>query len=92
MAHTQGNWYATRDPYIIGPPKWRMDLQNSGTVEAYFGSDGKFYAGAGNVRLKVATERSAVEWRCEYCGAIGVRAQRQCPACGAWRSFLYEEG
>ena len=74
-------WMGEAKAHAEGPLAWSMALQGSGDLTM----------SRGDVRLKVAIERAAAEWRCEYCGAIGVRAQRQCPACGAWRSFLYEE-
>jgi hypothetical protein len=32
----------------------------------------------------------ASEWKCDYCGAVWPRAENQCRACGAYRSFIYE--
>ena len=34
--------------------------------------------------------KSALEWACDYCGAVWPKETTQCVQCGGWRSFLYD--
>jgi ribosomal protein L37E len=36
------------------------------------------------------TVKSAIEWKCDYCGKPNAKKKESCSKCGAPRSFIYE--
>jgi len=63
--------------------EWRMELMGLGDAPIWSG------------RREQAIERqrevqSAIEWACDYCGAVWPKATAQCVQCGGWRSFVYD--
>ena len=69
--------FGDRDRWT-GPPQWTMDLVGIGDMT--FTQRDDF----------IERAHSAVEWQCQYCGAVMTREHRKCSACGGWRSFVYD--
>jgi len=67
---------------LAGDDEWKLELLGIGQP---------LWTGT----RKEATERqrefkSALEWECDYCGAVWPKAATQCVQCGGHRSFLYD--
>jgi hypothetical protein len=63
----------------LGFMSWDIELKGTGPIEM------SALRVAEDVRKKV----SAIEWKCDYCGAIHPRREVKCCGCGASRSFVY---
>jgi len=72
------NWSKDLYSWEAGPTQWTMDLV--GTGDLTFTERDDF----------IERTHSAVEWKCQYCGAVMTREHRKCSACGGWRSFVYD--
>ena len=60
---------------------WEIELSGYGDL---------FWDIRENFAQRTRASRSAVEWRCDFCGSVHPRAATKCVQCGAARSFLYD--
>lgn len=70
------------DTFLPQQLEWRMILEGIGRPLWELGRE--------EMTEQIKAKMTAAEWRCDFCNAVMQREQRQCTACGAWRSFLYE--
>lgn len=68
--------------YSSMPKTWRATLMGDGTTLRYIQPDA--------VKAVFDERQTAVEWKCDYCGAVMLREDTECRGCGATRPFLYD--
>ncbi len=68
-------------PWEPGGQTWEITLNGYGEL---------FWNAHDGFARRVQDNRSAAEWRCDFCGSVHPRHAVKCVQCGAARSFLYE--